>query len=176
LRADKTSFDYDEAITFSWKTINADKVTIQPFGSVKPIDTKTYKIKDFKQSEVKFELIEENLNTGRQTKASLNLKNKTYQELYIYFKTIIISENSRRTNGGDTGSKTNKPKTVSKQIRTNQTDKGEIKIELTFGKVIPLTNNKVYQNDSPASDGKYKLDFMHYIIVKNGIIIDLTCF
>lgn len=51
------------------------------------------------------------------------------------------------------------------------TDKGEIKVELELGKVA--IKNKVYQNNKPAKDGKYKLGFMNYLIIKNGAITDI---
>lgn len=85
-RSNKMYFEFEEAITFSWKTINADKVTLKPFGSVPPIGQKTYKIKDFKTSSITIELIAENSNIGRSIKSSLSLKNKTYQDLYSNFK------------------------------------------------------------------------------------------
>ena len=43
-KSDKQTFEFDEEITFSWKTINADKVILKPFGIVQPIGQKTYKI------------------------------------------------------------------------------------------------------------------------------------
>lgn len=64
----------------------------------------------------------------------------------------------------------------SKPIGLFKTDKGEIKIELNFVGAVPAMYNKVYQNDDIAKDGKYKLGFMNYIVVKNGIIVDLTIF
>lgn len=60
--SNKSSFEFDEEITFHWKTINSNKVTIKPFGQVNPIGQKTYKIKDFKNSKLTFELLEENTN------------------------------------------------------------------------------------------------------------------
>lgn len=49
-KSSNQTFEYDEEITFSWKTINADKVILKPFGVVQLIGQKTYKIKDFKNS------------------------------------------------------------------------------------------------------------------------------
>lgn len=57
-----------------------------------------------------------------------------------------------------------------------QTNKGEIKVELNFEGAIPAINNKVYQKEVVAKDGKYKLGFMNYIVIKNGIIVNLTMF
>ena len=53
---DKNHFEYDKSITFSWRTINADKVILKPFGEIEPIGEKTYKIKDIKNEYLTFEL------------------------------------------------------------------------------------------------------------------------
>lgn len=37
-------------------------------------------------------------------------------------------------------------------------------------------NNKVFLKNSSAKDGKYKLGFMNYIVVRNGVIEDITNF
>jgi len=57
-----------------------------------------------------------------------------------------------------------------------QTDKGLIYVELNFEKAQPAMGNKVYQNGNKATDGKYKLNFMNYIVVNDGIINNLTSF
>ena len=67
-KSNKQTFEFDEEVTFSWKTINADKVLLKPFGLVQPIGQKTYKIKDFKNKTLTFELIAENSNINRNTK------------------------------------------------------------------------------------------------------------
>lgn len=172
-QTDKSSFEYNEEIKFSWKTINSDKVLIKPFGFVNPIGQKTYKIKDFKSPYLNFELIAENSNTGRLRKQTVKLNNRTYQELYKHFKRVINSEsnkNNQSRNNNKQESKSNKP------IGEFKTDKGIIKVELNFKGAIPALNNKVYQNGSPAINGKYKLGFMNFIVIKNGIIVDLTSF
>ena len=56
------------------------------------------------------------------------------------------------------------------------TDKGKIKVELNFEGAFPAINNKVYQNDVPAKDGNYKLGFMSYLIIKDGIVYDYSVF
>ena len=94
-KSNKMYFEFEEAITFSWKTINADKVTLKPFGAVPPIEQKTYKIKDFKTSSITIELIAENSNIGRNVKSTLRLKNKTYQDLHSHFKKEFEGENWR---------------------------------------------------------------------------------
>jgi len=97
-KANKQSFEYDEELTFSWKTINANKVILKPFGIVEPIGQRTYKIKDFKSTSLTFELIAENTNINRQIKSTLTLSNKTYRDLYEYFKGVISNETESRTN------------------------------------------------------------------------------
>jgi len=96
-KSDKTSFEFDEEITFSWKTINSNKVTIKPFGQVQSIGQKTYRIKDFKNPTLTFELFAENTTIDRQVKTTLTLKNKTFQDLYNFFKAKITEENYERS-------------------------------------------------------------------------------
>lgn len=120
--ADKKSFEYNEDIKFSWKTINSDKVTIKPFGFVKPIDQKTYKIKDFKNRYLKFELIAENSNTGRSTKQIIMLDNRTYQELYSHFKRVIDTENKKSTRNANNYNQESKSK---KRIVVKKLNDGE---------------------------------------------------
>ncbi|MBO0938748.1 J domain-containing protein [Fibrella sp. HMF5335] len=91
-RASKASFEYDEEITFSWKTINADKVSLKPFGPVPPIGQKTYKIKDFQNPLLTVELTAENSAINRYIRSVVNLKNETYEKLYQYFKNKIENE------------------------------------------------------------------------------------
>ena len=170
-QVNKQSFEFNEVIKFSWKTINADKVNIKPFGFVNPIDQKTYKIKDFKKPNLNFELIAENTNTGRYTKQTITLNNRTYQELYIHFKKIFEYEN-----GNYSGYNYKKETNSNATIGEFKTDKGIIKVVLNFKGAIPAMNNKVFQNGRPANNGKYKLGFMNYIEINNGLIIDLTSF
>jgi curved DNA-binding protein CbpA len=91
-KANKASFEFDEEITFSWKTINANKVTINPFGEVQPIGQKTYKIRDFKNPNFNCEIIAVNLNINQQVRKNLTLINRTYQELYQHFKSKVNTE------------------------------------------------------------------------------------
>lgn len=88
-KANKEEIDFDEEVTFSWKTINADKVTIKPFGQCAVMGEKTYRIKDFKKAELIFELVAENSRIEKQKFASLIIRNKTYTELYEYFTNEI---------------------------------------------------------------------------------------
>ncbi len=103
-KANTTSFEYDEEVTFSWKTINADKIILRPFGSVQAIGQRTYKLKDFKNDVMTFDLIAENSNIGRQANSSLTLKNKTYNKLYEHFKLKINNEKENKKNESQTTS------------------------------------------------------------------------
>jgi curved DNA-binding protein CbpA len=96
-RTNKPSFEYDEEITFSWKIINADKATLKPFGSVPPIGQKTYRIKDFKNESLTFELLGENSNIGRCINSKITLSNTTYRGLYSHFKEKVLGEEQNRT-------------------------------------------------------------------------------
>jgi hypothetical protein len=70
----------------------------------------------------------------------------------------------------------NPSQSILKSMGLFKTDKGEISVELNFEGAIPALNNKVYQNDKPANDGKYKLGFMNYLIIQDGTIVDMTSF
>lgn len=172
-KADKLSFEFNEAVTFSWKTINSDKVTVKPFGSVKPIDQKTYKIKDFKKPFLNFELVAENSNTGRFIKQTITINNRTYKELYVHFKKVIASENYTQKQKANQSKQRAKSQ---KRIGEFKTDKGIIEVELNFEGAQPAMNNKVFQNGSIAKDGKYKMGFMNNIVVLNGLVVDITSF
>jgi curved DNA-binding protein CbpA len=107
-KSNKQSFEFDEEVTFSWKTINANKVLLKPFGTVPPIGQKTYKIKDFKNSLLTFELVAENSNIGRQIKSSLTLSNKTYKDLYGHFKEQFRRAEQSNSNKDQNSSQNNK--------------------------------------------------------------------
>ncbi|MFT5616961.1 MAG: curved DNA-binding protein CbpA, partial [Arenicella sp.] len=81
-RANKNSVEYEEEITFSWKVINADKVTLKPFGKVNPIGEKTVKLKDFKNEILVFKILAENTVIARSAESILEIKNSTYDEIY----------------------------------------------------------------------------------------------
>jgi curved DNA-binding protein CbpA len=163
-RANKASFEFDEEITFSWKTINSDKVIIKPFGAVQPIGQKTYKLKDFKNSVLTFELIAENSNINRYTRQYITLNNKTFQELYIYFKQIFKNENNSKGNYADNSSSTTQ--TVLRETIHDQTLK-----------IISINNEtigaKVYIDGKIAGDSTYIYKSLtHSLRVKGGVIVE----
>lgn len=91
-RTDKAEFEYGEEVTFSWKTLNADKVTLVPFGAVQPVGSYSEKIKNFKNKLLSYELLAENTLNGRESKASVSIKNKNFDELYNHFKKEVESQ------------------------------------------------------------------------------------
>ena len=53
-----------------------------------------------------------------------------------------------------------------------ETDKGKIDIEQTHNSYVDINEGrKVYKNEQPAPDGKYRLGFMDYVYVKNGLVL-----
>ncbi len=126
-KSNKQAFEYDEEVTFSWKSINADKVTLKPFGLVQPIGQKTYKIKDFKNSHLTFELIAENSNIGRLTKSSLTLRNNTYLELYSHFKKKVETDNQRHNDGSNYNQSSNNKQQTKEEKGKEPIDKSGYK-------------------------------------------------
>jgi curved DNA-binding protein CbpA len=165
-KTNKTSFEYDEEVTFTWKTINSNKVSISPFGQVQPIGQKIYKIKDFKNASLTFEIIAENSNIGRRVKNSLSLKNKSFIELYSYFRSLIESEKASSSENRQSSSNNTSQKRPNNLVQ-HQTDKGIVEIP----PCINFKGQKVYLNGQPAPNGRYKYGFLSYFTVENGIII-----
>lgn len=166
-KTNKSSFEFDEEITFSWKTINSDRVKIKPFGAVQPIGQKVYKIKNFKNSVLSFELTAENSNIGRLAKQSLTLSNRTFQELYSHFKKIYQAESYSRENQYNSTEENShvKTETVYRETLDNKT------LE-----IVSINNEtigaKVFINNKIASDGTYIYKTLsHKLIVKNGEIV-----
>lgn len=60
------------------------------------------------------------------------------------------------------------------QIKKYTSDKGELEIEQIGLNKFPSPGDRVYKNNQPASNGKYKLGFMWYIKVSNGEVTDIT--
>ena len=78
-KVNKIIFETNEEITFSWKTLNCDKVQLKPFGIVPSNGQKTYRIKDVKNSSLTFELIAENTIIKKQLNSKISIKNKSYK-------------------------------------------------------------------------------------------------
>jgi hypothetical protein len=136
-KSNKQSFEFDEEVTFSWKTINADKVVLKPFGTIPPIGYKTYKIKDFKNAILTFELVAENSNIGRQIKSTLTLSNKTYKDLYGHFKEQYRREEQSKSNNYQNSSQDNMTTLNVENDGFSVSDK-QIKVIVAIGIVIVL--------------------------------------
>lgn len=91
-----------------------------------------------------------------------------------FLKQKYLSSSIRDTIENVVANKISKSNGPTEPTKIVYTDKGIIQIELEFG--IPSLNNKVFQNNLPAKDGKYKLGFMNNILVKDGIIVGLPYF
>lgn len=117
-RTNKNEFEFGEEVTFSWRTINANKVTLYPFGVVEPIGQKTYKINNFKEPSLSFKLIAENTNISKTVENSLSIKNKTYNDFYNQVKKDINNKDSKKE---DTNTTLND--SISSNIHENEIDK-----------------------------------------------------
>lgn len=65
-----------------------------------------------------------------------------------------------------------KPKMI---LRAQKSDKGKLEIEQThnaYRDIIP--GRKAFLNGKPAADGKYKIHFMSYVHIKDGLISKIT--
>jgi DnaJ-class molecular chaperone len=136
-KSNKNDFEYDEEVTFSWKTINADKVVLKPFGKIQPIGHKAHRIKDFKNAILTFELVAENSNTGRQIKSTLTLSNKTYKDLYGHFKEQNRREEQSKSNNYQNSSQENKTTSNVENDGFSISDK-QIKVIVAIGIGIVL--------------------------------------
>lgn len=104
--SNKLEFSFNDMIALSWKTKNADKVYIKPFGCVDSIGTKTIIAKNTVKENLTFELVAENSISGQFVTNKLILKykkvfeqkskelNKTIKQEkkdYSFFKMILIN-------------------------------------------------------------------------------------
>jgi hypothetical protein len=64
--------------------------------------------------------------------------------------------------------------TYERQVKKYDSDKGELAIEQLGVNEFPSLGDKVFKNNRPATNGKYKLGFMWYIKVVNGEIEGIT--
>lgn len=90
--SDKKRINFNEEVTIQWKTLNTDKVYIKPFGELPPIGSRTYRLKNFKDEKIFFELIAENTYIKRQTTRKIFIYNNTYEELNKHFRKKILKD------------------------------------------------------------------------------------
>ncbi|MBK8847586.1 MAG: hypothetical protein IPO27_14005 [Bacteroidetes bacterium] len=144
---------------------------------MEPIGQKTYKLRDFKNAVLTFELLAENSNIGRQIKSSLTLKNKTYIDLYTYFKKLIEAENSENKFSNEQKQANYSYETVDENklvIVDFQTNKGIVGIEQNNSYSYPEPGKKAFMNGKSAPDGKYKFGFLWYVHIKNGVVTSFS--
>jgi curved DNA-binding protein CbpA len=164
-KSSKKYFEYDKEITFSWKTINSDIVYLNPFGLVPPIGEKTYKIKNFKIEKYTIELIAKNSNINRSISSKISLTNKTYNDLFTFFKNEIIRKEKHKSTfqKKNTEHKSSVREILLLNRKHLQIFDNEIRIGLTRVKI----------NNEDAIDGIYRLAYkdtaykIHNNIIKN---------
>ncbi len=98
-KCNKESFKYDEEVIFSWEVKNGDVVSILPIGLVVGKGQMNYKIKNYKNELLKFELLAENSLTKQKVSSILVLTNETHQEMKMYFSSLS-SMNWKISKGG----------------------------------------------------------------------------
>ncbi|AYO57372.1 hypothetical protein CO230_04080 [Chryseobacterium sp. 6424] len=171
---DKKSCEYNDEITFTWKTANSNLVKISPFGAVEPIGQKRFIVKNFKNPYLNFEITAINTNINRQISSNVKVRNNTYFELYEHFKLVIKEEekikyenSSKSSNSQKKQQKTNRPPyeyDITKNYVQYPTSKGLIEIE----PCVSFKGMYVFLDKKLAPDGKYNLGFLMNVKVKDG--------
>lgn len=68
-------------------------------------------------------------------------------------------------------------KTTEVRVMVYDTDKGKVVVhQADYWASGPLDGDRVYVDNKPAPNGKYKVDFMYYVHVQNGRILKKTMF
>jgi len=80
----------------------------------------------------------------------------------------IVPDEEEMTGYNNFSKPTPKSEPIIVEERKISTEDGEMCIQLTSVDIV--VGNKVFLNNSPAPDGKYKIGFLHYIYVKDGRI------
>ncbi|MCB9033885.1 MAG: J domain-containing protein [Chitinophagales bacterium] len=164
-KSNLSEFEYDKEITFNWKTINADKVNLNPFGEVNSIDSKTYKIKDFLNPAMTFELVAENSNIGRVVKSTLTLSNKTYNELYKHFKFKIQQEEWRSSQSNQSQYRQD---TQSSKIRY------EKELELSDNRILQIIKDLGYSGNTEVRISHKNVEDGFYILKGRAIAYQIV--
>ncbi len=183
--SNKSSFEFDETITFSWKTINANKVLIKPLGDVDPIGQKSYKIKDFKNEYIEIVLVAENSIINKTVSSTIILQNKTYKNLYDDLRNKIEREKNSSKVTSTNNDNTNNSKSNALQwilpillllgvfvFRKNFENKNEILTE-SITEVTPVTISTPYEAkvsvDAITNIVKYDLGIEGVLELPNGV-------
>ncbi len=96
--------------------------------------------------------------------------------VFDFLKRKYLDPTIKTTIETNTGKAINPITPITKHIVKFKSDKGEIHIELRTKNAVPNIEDKVFQDNIPAKDGKYNVGFMYYWKVKDGIIKDITIF
>lgn len=110
-------------------------------------------------------MIAENTNIHREQRASLTLRNNTYHELYEHFKSVIELDNTKKQQQSNEKYESGRSNNI--KLVQHQTDKGILEIP----PCLDFKGQKVFMNNRPAPDGKYRFGIFSSIIVQDGIII-----
>ena len=95
-------------VSFSWRTKNADRVSIYGFGEVPVSAENGYKVQRFFNKVKYVELIAENTHTGRQVKSVIKIKDIPFlikyksPILFTLFGALIYFSNIREKDRGET--------------------------------------------------------------------------
>lgn len=77
--SDKDSFEEGENIRLNWKTTNADKVSIKPFGMVENSGTKVFRLKNFNKKTLSLTLQATNSSFDETLTKTIKLKNNVVE-------------------------------------------------------------------------------------------------
>lgn len=91
-----------------------------------------------------------------------------------------IEPQTRKNIEETTGIRIEQPKIPDKPVivlMAHKSDKGTLEIEQTQSSYPDINpGRKAFMSGKPASDGKYKLDFMWYVHIKDGLVLKISFF
>jgi len=171
-KINKTSFEFEEEVTFSWKTVNSDQVILEPFGKVESAGQKTYRLKNWKNESIVFCLRAENKRTGKHVQQIFELKNRTYRELYDHFYKVYQNEinikNTQKAHEFRDNSSFSKKHIIYKVTRDNRT------LKIALINKNDFIGAKVFIEDKISKDETYIFKSLsnksEKIVVRNGEI------
>lgn len=176
---DTKSIEYNKAIELTWKCLNANIVSIEPFGEVDYIGKKKYVIRNFDLPTIIIKLIATNTYINKSVESIITLNNATYGRLKekIIQEYLDEQEAIRRKAAEEVARierlQKEKLKKLSRSIYKSTTNgiKLEIKTNQKHGYV---SGDKAYIDGSLAPSGLYNFSWMgsnEVIEIKDGIII-----
>lgn len=163
--ASKSIIEYDDTITFKWKCLNSTTVLLKPFGQVKPIGEKSYRIKNFDSPTLVFEIESKNEVINSSVSQKIVLRNKTYERLKKQIiQQYIIDEKNRIEL-----EKQRLREKKAKKHNSNKFKKTRIEKRLDDGRTLLIfstngnnymTGDRVEINQCTAQTGKYYYSWM----------------